>query len=101
MSQSMMASSFGGGTLACGPAFGTIPVDILHALLLQILLSGEALPDQIRNQNHGDEHERCCPRQFDLVLEWHAGEVVDQNCQRSSRLHQIEAAAAGQPVIAE
>src|SRR5271166_470059 len=104
----MMASSlaFGaaappGGTLTLGRVFGTIPLDILRQLLLQILLSGEALPDQIRNQNHGDEHERCRPRQLHLVLKRHAREVVDQHGQRSSGLHQIEAAAAGQPEIAE
>src|SRR6516164_332924 len=106
MSQSITISSLLGaftgataGTCARGSGLGTIP--IVMALLGLNLLSRQALADEIddQNQHHQDQSSRPC--EFDLVLERHYGEVIDEHRKRCRGLHEIEMTTAGDPVVAE
>ena len=77
-------------------------VAIVQLLLSLNLLTREALPDEIGDQNHHHQHQRGGPGQFHLVLEGHAGEVVDQHRQAMrSAACRLRCPWLSEPVVAE
>src|SRR5499426_2972913 len=57
--------------------------------------------DDVDEQNDHHENQRGRPRELDLVLEWHSGEVVDEDGQRGRRLHEPHRAVLDQPEATE
>src|SRR5215467_1601666 len=63
--------------------------------------TSEQSTDDVHEQDDHHENQRGRPRQLDLVLEWHSGEVVDEDGQRGRRLHEPEGSLLDQPEAAE
>src|SRR5262245_27333212 len=88
-----------GAASGCDGSVVTSPTDMPVLLDLVDAVRGQALADQIRAEHEQDEDEGGRPGELDLVLERHAGEVVDQHGERGGRLHQVGVPARPQPVV--
>src|SRR5262245_6942374 len=78
---------------------------VINAILPELVdldsPTAEQSTDDVDEQDDQHENQRGRPRQLDLVLERHAGEVVDEDGQRGRRLHEPDRAMLHQPVAAE
>src|SRR5215510_15975505 len=89
---------------ASWPLVAVVPLAAIDLIAITVSLEptpAEQAAQYIDHEHDHHEHERCCPRQLDLVFERHAREVVDQHGQRSGRPHEADLAVLDQPVAAE
>lgn len=78
---------------------GVLLRSCIHHRFSSIPGFAEDAADDVDHQNDQYQDQRSSPGEFNLVIEGHSREVVDQYGERRCRAHQRDVAVVDQPVV--